>query len=236
MGGAALGASFYTVGGRSNASSAFVGTNTTQKLLCVNGPGIGNGGSSIVSAGPNGTLDPGEVVTVALGLSNIGGPGVVCTTAALTGTLQATGGVTSPPAPQNYGMVCSGSPATFRNFTFTVAPALACGSSVTASLAVTDGATNYGTFTYTFLTGNLSAPTPVQNFDGVVAPALPAGWTPTASGTGTLPTTSTMFPDTAPNDVFLSEGTNTGLSEITSATDRRTEWDVEFELQESVQY
>ena len=45
MGGGALGASFYTVGGRSNASSAFVGTNTTQKLLCVNGPGIGNGGS-----------------------------------------------------------------------------------------------------------------------------------------------------------------------------------------------
>ena len=73
VGGAALGANFYTVGGRSNASAAFVGTNTTQKLLCVNGPGIANGGSSLVSAGANGTLDPGEVVTVALGLSNIGG-------------------------------------------------------------------------------------------------------------------------------------------------------------------
>ena len=54
------------------------------------------GGSSIVSAGPNGVLDPGEVVTVSLGLLNSGGPGAVCTTAALTGTLQATGGVTSP--------------------------------------------------------------------------------------------------------------------------------------------
>ncbi len=45
-----------------------------------------------------------------------------------------------------------------------------------------------------------------------------------------------MFPDTAPNDVFLSEGTNTGLSEVDLGDYRRTEWDVEFELQESVQY
>jgi N-acetylneuraminic acid mutarotase len=218
MNGATLGSNFYVVGGRSNASPAFVGTNSNQKLLCVNGPGIANGGSSIVSAGPNGTLDPGEVVTVALGLSNIGGPGVVCTTSALTGTLQASGGVTSPPGPQNYGMVCSGSPPTFRNFTFTVDPALSCGNTVTASLVVTDGAINYGTFTYSFVTGNLGNPTPVQNFDGVVAPALPAGWTPTASGLGTLPTTSTIFPDTAPNDVFLSEASNQGLSEVTSPT------------------
>jgi N-acetylneuraminic acid mutarotase len=218
MNGAVLGANFYVIGGRSNASPAFVGTNSNQRLLCVNGPGIGNGGSSIVSAGPNGTLDPGEVVTVALGLRNIGGPGVVCTTAALSGALQASGGVTSPPAPVNYGMVCSNGAAVFRNFTFTVDPALPCGNTVTASLVVTDGAINYGTFTYTFITGNLGTPTPVQNFDGVVAPALPAGWVATASGSGTLPTTSTIFPDTAPNDVFLSEAATTGLSEVMSAT------------------
>ena len=217
MNGAALGDSFYVIGGRSNLSPAFVGTNSNLRLLCVDGPGIGNGGSSIVSAGPNGTLDPGEVVTVALGLRNVGGPGVVCTTAALSGTLQASGGVTNPSGPVNYGAVCSNGAAVFRNFTFTVDPALTCGSTVTASLVVTDGAINYGTFTYTFVTGNLGSPTPIENFDGVVAPALPAGWTPTASGSGTLPTTSTLFPDTAPNDVFLSEAATQGLSEITSA-------------------
>lgn len=217
MNGAVLGSNFYVVGGRSNASPAFVGTNSNQKLLCVNGPGIGHGGSSIVSAGANGTLDPGEVVTVALGLRNVGGPGVVCTTAALQGVLQAGGGVTSPPGAQNYGMVCSGSGATFRNFTFTVDPALACGNTVTASVVVTDGAINYGTFTYTFVTGNLGTPTNIENFDSVAAPALPAGWTPTASGSGTLPGTSTTFPDTAPNDVFFSEGATMGLSEVTSA-------------------
>ncbi len=217
MNGAVLGNSFYVIGGRSNASPAFIGTNSNQRLLCVDGPGIGSGGASIISAGANGTLDPGEVVTVSLGLRNIGGPGVVCTTASLTGTLQASGGVTSPPAPVNYGVVCSGSGPTFRNFTFTVDPALGCGNTVTASLVVTDGAINYGTFTYSFVTGNLGTPTPVENFDGVVAPALPAGWTPTASGSGTLPTTSTLFPDTAPNDVYLSEAALQGLSEVTSA-------------------
>ena len=171
---------------------------------------------SVVSAGPNGVLDPAETVTVALGARNIGGPGMICTTPALTGTLQASGGVTNPSAPQNYGVLCAESPSTFRNFTFTVDPALPCGSTVTTSVVLTDGATNYGTITNTFTTGSTSN-SPVQNFDGVVAPALPAGWTTTFSGLGTAVTTSTIFPDTAPNDIFLSEASNVALSEVTSA-------------------
>jgi hypothetical protein len=173
------------------------------------------GGSSIVSAGGNGVLDPGETVTVSLGLVNAGGPGVICTTAATTGTLQATGGVTSPSGPQNYGALCSGSPAVFRNFTFTVDPALPCGNNVVASLAVVDGATNYGTITFTFPTGTPTV-VPVQNFDSVTAPALPAGWTTTFSGSGTAATTVTTFPDTAPNAAFTSEAGTVGLSELTS--------------------
>ncbi len=137
---------------------------------------LSNGSSSIVAAGANGVLDPAEVVTVSLGARNIGGPGVICTTAALTGTLQASGGVTNPPGPQTYGMLCSGELSTFRPFTFTVDPALPCGSTVTATLKMQDGATDYGTFTYTFTTGSVAA-SAAENFDGVVAPALPAGWT-----------------------------------------------------------
>jgi hypothetical protein len=174
-------------------------------------------GPSIVSAGANGVLDPGEVVTVALGLVNEGGPGVICTTA-LMGTLQASGGVTGPSGPQNYGSICSGGgPAVFRNYTFTVDPALACGSTVTASLALVDGATNFPMITYPFSTGNV-ATTNIQNFDGVVAPALPAGWTTFSSGSGTAATTVTTFPDTAPNSVFTSEAATVGLSEVTSPT------------------
>ena len=173
-------------------------------------------GSSIVSAGANNVLDPGETVTVSLGLRNGGGPGNICTTAALTGALQASGGVTSPSGAQNYGTMCSQGPVAFRNFTFTVDPSLPCGSPVTLSLGVTDGATSYGTLTYPFITGN-TATTVLENFDGVTAPALPAGWSTTFSGSGTAVTTSTVFPDTAPNDIFLSEAATMGLSEVTSA-------------------
>lgn len=173
------------------------------------------GGSYIVNAGPNGVLDPGEVVTVALGLKNAGGPGNPCTTA-LMGTLQSGGGVTSPPGAQNYGVMCAADPEKYQNYTFTVDPALVCGSTVTATLNVTDGADSYGPFTYTFSTGS-TVTNPVQNFDGVTAPALPAGWSATASGSGVAPATVTLFPDTAPNAVYLSEAATVGLSEVTSA-------------------
>jgi hypothetical protein len=141
-------------------------------------PVIISGGSSIISAGPNGVLDPGETVTVALGLRNTN----VCTSSGLTGTLAATGGVTSPTGGQNYGTVCGGNPTVFRQFTFTVDPTLPCGAPVTASLTVTDEGSNYGTFVYVFPTGSVLGV--VENFDTVTAPALPSGWVATrATGT-----------------------------------------------------
>ncbi len=87
MTGAVLGNSVYVVGGRCTTvgvCDAFQGTTDNQKLLCLNVPTniLTSGGSTIVSAGGNGVLDPGETVTVALGVQNSGGPGVVCTTAA----------------------------------------------------------------------------------------------------------------------------------------------------------
>jgi hypothetical protein len=173
---------------------------------------LGGSGSTIVSAGSNGTLDPGETVTVSLAVQNFGSGGC---TSSLVGTLQASGGVQMPSAAQNYGAVCSpGSPVT-RNFTFKVDPALPCGAPVTATLALTDGATNHGTASFTFSTGNLVA-TPFENFDGVAAPALPAGWTTTFSGAGTAVATSTTFSHTAPNNIFFSESATVGLSEVTS--------------------
>ncbi|MEO5720912.1 MAG: hypothetical protein ABIR71_05500, partial [Chthoniobacterales bacterium] len=192
--------SFGTVTGNFTVNAGM----TTNIPLCLTGsPVITSAGGYIVSAGPNGVLDPGETVTVALGVQNTN----TCTSPALTGTLQASGGVTNPSAPASYGIVCGGDPAVFRNFTFTVDPALACGATVTASLAMTDGATNFGTLTYTFTTGSTQL-VPVQNFDGVTAPALPTGWTTTFSGTGTAVVTSTTFADTAPNDIFLTEASN----------------------------
>ena len=49
----------------------------------------------------NSALDPGETVTRNLPIVNDGGAGA--TTTNLVATLQATGGVSSPSGPQNYG-------------------------------------------------------------------------------------------------------------------------------------
>ena len=170
---------------------------------------ITSAGSSLVSAGPNGVLDPGETVTVAFGVQNVGTGG--CTTA-LMGTLQSSGGVTSPSGPQNYGAMCSPGPAVFRSFTFTVDSALPCGSTVTATLHMMDGATDYGNVSYTFITGN-SAVALAQNFDGVVAPALPAGWVTSLGPTNVVGVpwvTSTSSPNSAPNEAFAPDPSNIG--------------------------
>ena len=48
-----------------------------------------------------------------------------------------------------------------------------------------------------------------ENFDGVIAPALPAGWVATNNaGDPTMWVTSTVAPDTAPNDAFLPDEAN----------------------------
>jgi hypothetical protein len=177
---------------------------------------IAAAGSAVVSAGPDGILGPGKTVTVSLGVRNIGTGG--CTTTALTGTLQPTGGVTNPtPASQNYGVVCTGDGAVFRNFTFTIDPSSACGAPVTASLVMTDGPTNYGTLTYTFGTG-VPVVVVAQNFDGVGAPALPAGWTTAATGSESLWITSTTSPNTAPNDAFAPDPTTVGNTELVTSS------------------
>ena len=154
--------------------------------------------------GPEWRPRSGGTVTVVLGLQNIGTPGL-CTTAGLTGTLQASGGVTNPmPSSRNYGVMCAGDPAVSRSFSFTISPSLACGDIVTASLVMTDGATNYETLTYNFRTGTQLGLS--ENFDSVVAPAVPAGWLQiNAQGGAPLWVTSTTNPDTAPNAGFVDD-------------------------------
>src|SRR6266536_4551700 len=135
-------------------------------------PVIAAGATSITaeSCSPaNNAIDPGETVTVNVGLSNDG----TAPTTNLVATLQASGGVTSPSGPQNYGAIPPGGSAS-RPFTFTANGS--CGGTITATLQLQDGATNLGTVTFTFTLGVLNV-TFSENFDGVVAPALPAGWT-----------------------------------------------------------
>ena len=172
-------------------------------------------GSIIVSAGatlvsesctpPNGAIDPGETVTVSFCVQNTGN----VNTTNLVGTLQATGGVTSPSGPQNYGVVVAGGPAVCRNFTFTATGT--CGGTLTATIQMQDGATSLGNVTYTFTFGT-QAVAFSENFDGVSVPNLPVGWTSTEAAdpgnVGNPWATNATTPDTAPNDAFTNDPNN----------------------------
>ena len=157
MTGGILNSSFYVVGGRSVASPSFVGTNTNQKFTCISNVVIVNQGTVTITAEgcgtPNNAPDPGETLTVALPITNTGD----IPSTNLTATLLATGGVTNPGPPQNYGAVPPGGGTVTKNFTFTVDPNTSCGGSITLTWTIADGATNYTNSTTTYTTGVLSA-------------------------------------------------------------------------------
>ncbi len=202
MTGAAIGTNFYVIGGRSLASSGFAGTNSNQKLACIENVAVISQGAVTIASESfppgNGGPDPGETLTVNLPLMNGGD----IPTTALTATLQATGGVTNPSAAQNYGAVAPDNVPVSRQFTFTVNPGTACGGNITLTWTVADGATNYPNATKTYTTGVRTSALS-ENFDGVTAPALPAGWVNTqTSGTGINWTTTTTTPNSAPNAAF----------------------------------
>lgn len=157
----------------------------------------------------NGTIDPGEIVSVSFTLRNTG----AADTVNLVGTLAATGGVLLPSGPQNYGVVVAGGASVSRTFTFH--GGAACGSTITASLQAQDGAANLGAFTFDFLVGT-PAIIFTQNFDSVVAPALPAGWASTATGAQSAWVTQASTFDTTPNSAFVPDPATVGRSELVS--------------------
>jgi subtilisin-like proprotein convertase family protein len=133
----------------------------------------------VIAAGPaamvtescppaNNAIDPDERVTVNLELHNNGS---VATTN-LVATLLTGGGVSSPSAPQSYGVLAPpgpGSSAT-RDFTFTASGT--CGSSITATWELTDGATDLGTVTKTFVLGtSINSTTTIANAAPILIPA-----------------------------------------------------------------
>lgn len=134
------------IGGALDQDFALMAYNVTETPVSVLNPD----GSSITAESctpASGALDPGETVTVSLALKNIGN----LNTTSLVATLLATGGVTSPSAAQNYGVVVAGGASVSRSFNFTVNAA--CGDLVTATLQLQDGTTNLGTVNYSFRVG-----------------------------------------------------------------------------------
>ena len=172
-------------------------------------PNISSTTTSLVTEGcapGNGVIDPGETVSVSFCFKNTG----AANTVALTGTLSATGGVTAPGAAQNYGVVIAGGADVCKTFSFTANGT--CGGTITATIHMQDGATDFGNYTFTFALG-VPVVAFTQNFDALTVPGIPAGWVtvqPTNTG-GSAPWvtsnsgTPTPVALSAPNALFSAD-------------------------------
>jgi hypothetical protein len=157
----------------------------------------------------NNAVDPGESVTMQFALRNTG----VVNTTNLVATLQASGGVTLPSGPQNYGSLLGGGAAVAQPFTFTAAGS--CGGTVTASLQLQDGAQYVGTVTVPITLGQITT-LYTQAFDTVTSPALPSGWSTAATGAEIPWVTQTITNSTPPNSAFCPDVSNIGTSDLVS--------------------
>ncbi|NBY65535.1 MAG: hemagglutinin, partial [Verrucomicrobia bacterium] len=108
-------------------------------------------GTTLVAEGnspTNNAIDPGETVTVAFGLQNVGN----LNASNVTATLLPTNGVTPGPTnTANYGTLTAGGSAVSNNFTFSASGAL--GSTFNAVLSLSSGTNSLGTVSATFLLG-----------------------------------------------------------------------------------
>ncbi|HUR47236.1 MAG TPA: proprotein convertase P-domain-containing protein, partial [Candidatus Saccharimonadales bacterium] len=122
----------------------------------VNNPAliiVGAGSQLLAESFPpaTGGIDPGETVTLNLGLRNLG----TSNTTSLVGILRATGGVTTPSTPQVYGVLEGQGSAVSKPFTFVAAGA--AGSTINATLDVADVApgqsNSLGSVQFSFVLG-----------------------------------------------------------------------------------
>lgn len=159
-------------------------------------PYIRAGGWTLVNEYcPNEAVDPGETVTVAFSLGNVG----LAPTTNLVATLLSSGGVTLPSGPQSYGALDAGGGTASRLFTFIATGS--CGGTNVATLQLQDGTNDLGTVSFAFRLGKQRVVLS-ENFDSVTPPALPPGWTVSWSGDGAPWRTTSSRSDTPPNAVF----------------------------------
>jgi hypothetical protein len=176
----------------SNLIDAVVGPPTMTPRI------IPDGFTLLMETCPNGFIDPGETVTLNIGLRNVG----LTSTSDLVATLNSDAGVVFPSSPQNYGTLLPGGVAVAMPFTFVVTGA--CGATNSLVLHLQDGATNLGAVSFPLPLGfRNDLPSLAQHFDVTGAPDLPAGWTVQASGAGPTWASSDSAFHSAPNSAYV---------------------------------
>jgi M6 family metalloprotease-like protein len=177
------------------------GTNMTFSLETFR-PDISIESASLSSEGvlpTNGVVDPGEWITLNVGLTNIGR-----LTTNLLVTLLPGGGISNSFGPVSYGALIPFGPQAFQPFALLATGQ--CGGLVTATFSLQDGTADLGILQYQF---NLGKPVRVwhESFDQISD--LPPGWTTSSYSSNTVLWRVTSWrvtndvSDTLPNAVFV---------------------------------
>jgi hypothetical protein len=158
---------------------------------------------SDTSGNNNGTLEPGENVTLNVPLQN------PLNTLAANVTVSVNGG-----AATSYGSI-PGLQTVSQSINYTIPAGETCGSLFTFNLTVNS---SRGSFNVSRRV-QLGAPIVSQtlNFDELTVPALPANWTSVVSGGGANWVSATANPDSGTLSLFTPNPTTTGTAELTSA-------------------
>ena len=117
----------------------------------------------------NGAIDPGEQITLIVFLRNLGS----APTTNLVATLLATGGVSAPSSPQNYGALTPSGTTVARTFTFTANGS--CGGNLVMTFQLQDGAADLGNVTASSVLGGFV--TNQVSFTNATQIAVPASGT-----------------------------------------------------------
>ncbi|HSU54984.1 MAG TPA: proprotein convertase P-domain-containing protein [Candidatus Dormibacteraeota bacterium] len=152
LGAAPIFPAFYTntVTITTGSSDTNAANNSASTVLSVESPApnIVAAGSILLDEQPgprNGTIDPGETVTISLGLKNVG----VANASSVSATLLAGGGVTPTGTTQkSYGSLPSGGAAVSQTFSFVASGTN--GGAISATLAIVNGATALSNVVFNF--------------------------------------------------------------------------------------
>ena len=159
----------------------------------------------------NGAPEPGETVTYMVSLRNTGSLSALN----LTALIAPSAGIQHPGPSQSYGQLIAGGAPQTRPFSFTIDPAVDCGSLLSLNLEIRNNGSPIGTISIPIRVGAQRLAF-AERFDGVTAPELPTGWTTSSSANHQLWRTSSARRQTIPNSLFSPAPHQLGVNEITS--------------------
>lgn len=170
-------------------------------------------GTSVIgseSCRVNNAPEPGEAVSISIGLRNEGRRDATNLTAELVGF-----GISNVGQTQVYGPMPVNGPEVSRPFTFTVSNSVACGARLNLRLRLRDGNEDIGT-TDIFLQTGENVVAFSENFDRSTAPELPADWTTSSTTNHQLWRSSSNRQQSTPNSAFSPAPHQMGVNELVS--------------------